>query len=475
MDVKKCEERCLSDCNCTSFAIADVRNGGLGCVFWTGELVAIRKFAVGGQDLYVRLNAADLDISSGEKRDRTGKIISWSIGVSVMLILSVIVFCFWRRRQKQAKADATPIVGNQVLMNEVVLPRKKRIFSGEDEVENLELPLMEFEAVVTATEHFSDFNKVGKGGFGVVYKGRLVDGQEIAVKRLSEMSAQGTDEFMNEVRLIAKLQHNNLVRLLGCCVYEGEKILIYEYLENLSLDSHLFDETRSCMLNWQMRFDIINGIARGLLYLHQDSRFRIIHRDLKASNVLLDKDMTPKISDFGMARIFGRDETEADTRKVVGTYGYMSPEYAMNGTFSMKSDVFSFGVLLLEIISGKRNKVFCDSDSSLNLLGCVWRNWKEGQGLEIVDKVIVDSSSPTFRPREISRCLQIGLLCVQERVEDRPMMSSIVLMLGSEAALIPQPKQPGYCVSGSSLETYSRRDDENCTVNQITMSIIDAR
>ncbi|KAF8086862.1 hypothetical protein N665_0610s0005 [Sinapis alba] len=478
IDVKKCEERCLSDCNCTSFATADVRNGGLGCVFWTGELVEIRKYGVGGQDLYVRLNAADLDFSSGEKRDRPGKIIGWSIGVSVVLILTVIVFCFWKRRQKQAKADATHTVGNQVLMNEV-LPRKKRKFSGEEEVEDLELPLIEFEAVVTATKHFSDFNKVGKGGFGVVYKGRLVDGQEIAVKRLSEMSAQGTGEFMNEVRLIAKLQHNNLVRLLGCCVYEGEKILIYEYLENLSLDFHLFDETRSCMLNWQMRFDIINGIARGLLYLHQDSRFRIIHRDLKASNVLLDKDMTPKISDFGMARIFGRDETEANTRKVVGTYGYMSPEYAMNGTFSMKSDVFSFGVLLLEILSGKRNKGFCDSDSNLNLLGCVWRNWKEGQGLEIVDTAIIDSSSPTFRAREILKCLQIGLLCVQERVEDRPMMSSVVLMLGSEAALIPQPKQPGYCISGSSRESYSTRskqyDDEFFTVNQITMSIIDAR
>ncbi|KAL0745504.1 hypothetical protein Bca101_102000 [Brassica carinata] len=377
------------------------------------------------------------DSSSGEKSDRTGKIIGLTIGgFSVMLTLIVIFFCFWKRRDKQAKADATPIVANQVLMNEVVLPRKKRnLFGEEDEVKDLKLPLMEFEAVVAATQHFSDVNKVGKGGFG-----RLSDGQEIAVKRLSEMSAQGTDEFMTEVTLIARLQHVNLVKLLGCCIYEGEKMLIYEYLENLSLDSHLFDEARSCLLNWQMRFDII--------------------------------------SDFGMARIFGRDETEANTRKVVGTYGYMSPEYAMNGTFSMKSDVFSFGVLLLEIISGKRSRSFRDSDSNLNLLGYVWRNWSEDQGLEIVDTaVIVDSSSPTFRPREILRCLQIGLLCVQELVEDRPMMSSVVLMLGSEGVLIPQPKQPGYCVaSGSSLDTQSKqRDDGAWTVNQFTNSIIDAR
>ncbi|RIA05208.1 hypothetical protein BRARA_K00502, partial [Brassica rapa] len=422
IDEKICKERCLSDCNCTSFAFG---KNGLGCVTWTGDLVDIRTYFEGGYALFVKVPAAD---------------------------------------------DPE---GNQVQLNEMVLRNINS--SREDEIEDLDLPLMDFEAVVAATERFSHSNQVGKGGFGAVYKGRLSDGQEIAVKRLSAMSAQGTDEFLNEVRLIARLQHVNLVRLLGCCVQANEKILIYEYLENLSLDSHIFDKTRSSMLNWQMRFDIINGIARGLLYLHQDSRFRIIHRDLKASNVLLDKDMAPKISDFGLARMFGRDETEANTRKVVGTYGYMSPEYAMNGTFSMKSDVFSFGVLLLEIISGKRNKGFCDSDSNLNLLGHVWRNWNEGQGLEIVDTaVIVDSSSPTCRPREILRCLQIGLLCVQERVEDRPMMSSVVLMLGSEAVFIPQPKRPGYCVaSGSSLDT--RSEDESFTVNKVTMSIIDAR
>ncbi|CAN6851438.1 unnamed protein product [Brassica oleracea] len=474
INLKKCEEWCLRDCTCTSFAAADVRNGGTGCVMWTRQLNDTRTYSIGGQDLYVKLAAADIVFSSDEERDRNGKKIGWSVGVSLMLILSVIVFCFWKRRQKQAKAAATPIVQNQVLMNGVVLPRRRNL-SEENAVEDLELPLMEFEAVLTATKHFSDCNKVGECGFGAVYKGRLLDGQEIAVKRLSEMSAQGTNEFMNEVRLIARLQHINLVRLLGCCVDEGEKILIYEYLENLSLDSHLFGLTRSSMLNWQMRFDIINGIARGILYLHRDSSIRIIHRDLKASNVLLDKDMTPKISDFGMARIFGRDETEANTRKVVGTYGYMSPEYAMEGIFSMKSDVFSFGVLLLEIISGKRNKGFNNSGRDNNLLDCVWRNWKEGQGLEIVDTVIIDSSSPTFRPRDIQRCLQIGLLCVQARPDDRPFMSAVVFMLESEAAHIPQPKPPGYCVIGNYSTWSKQRDRESCSVNQITMSIIDAR
>ncbi|KAJ4900737.1 Receptor-like serine/threonine-protein kinase SD1-8 [Raphanus sativus] len=474
-DVKECQESCLSDGNCTSFATADVRDG-TGCVIWSGELYDTRTYSFGGQDLYVKVANVDTVLSSDKRRDGNGKIIGWSIGVSSMIILSVIVFCFWKRRQKQAKAAATPIVRKK--MNGVVPSLRQKKLSMKNEVEDLELPLVEFDAVLTATEHFSDCNKIGKGGFGVVYKGKLLDGQEVAVKRLSEMSSQGTNEFMNEVRLIARLQHINLVQLVGCCVDEGEKILIYEYLENRSLHSHLFDLTRSRMLNWQMRFDIINGIARGILYLHQDSSIRIIHRDLKASNVLLDKHMTPKISDFGMARIFGRDETEGNTRKVVGTYGYMSPEYLIEGKFSIKSDIYSFGVLLLEIISGKRNKEFNNSGRHYNLLEYVWRNWKEGQGLEIVDRVISESSSPTFRPREILRCLQIGLLCVQARVEDRPLTSAVVLMLGSEAEEIPQPKPPGYCLIGNSLETYStwrQPDHDTCTVNQITMSIIDAR
>ncbi|KAJ4870729.1 Receptor-like serine/threonine-protein kinase SD1-6 [Raphanus sativus] len=477
--LKECEAKCLQDCNCTAYANTDIRDGGSGCVIWKGGLLDVRRYANGGQDLYVKLAAADLDV----KITSHGRILGSSIGVAIfLLIISIITFGFWKRKQKRSITIQTPNVdqvrSQDLLINEVILTSYSYI-SEESKTEDLELPLMEFESLAMATNRFSVANMLGQGGFGIVYKGILPDGKEIAVKRLSTMSLQGTDEFKNEVRLIARLQHINLVRLLGCCVEKGEKMLIYEYLENLSLDSHLFDKIRRSTLNWQKRFDIINGIARGLLYLHQDSRFRIIHRDLKASNVLLDKNMTPKISDFGMARIFGRDETEANTRKVVGTYGYMAPEYAMDGIFSMKSDVFSFGVLLLEIITGKRSKGFYNSNRDLNLLDFVWRYWKEGKGIETVDPIIIDSSSSALRTvHEILRCIQIGLLCVQERAEDRPVMSTVMVMLGSETTAIPQPKQPGFCAGRSLLETElssgTQRDDE-LSVNQITLSVIDAR
>ncbi|KAF8043177.1 hypothetical protein BT93_A1501 [Corymbia citriodora subsp. variegata] len=183
----------------------------------------------------------------------------------------------------------------------------------------IDVPFFDLEIILQATNNFSDENKLGRGGFGPVYKATFPGGQEIAVKRLSSGSGQGLEEFKNEVILIAKLQHRNLVRLVGYCVKGDEKMLLYEYMPNKSLDSFIFDRTRCSLLTWETRFEIILGIARGMLYLHQDSRLRIIHRDLKTSNVLLDEEMTPKISDFGLARIFEAKQTEGSTQRVVGT------------------------------------------------------------------------------------------------------------------------------------------------------------
>ncbi|KAM0051944.1 putative protein kinase RLK-Pelle-DLSV family [Helianthus debilis subsp. tardiflorus] len=288
-----------------------------------------------------------------------------------------------------------------------------------------------------ATTNFSTENKIGEGGFGVVYKGTLPSGLDIAVKRLSKGSGQGALEFKNEVLLLAKLQHRNLVRLLGFCIDAEEKILIYEYVANHSLDFFLFDPTKQVKLDWSTRYKIIKGIARGMLYLHEDSRLRIIHRDLKTSNILLDEEMNPKISDFGMARIVCRSQTQGMTNRIVGTFGYMSPEYAMHGHFSVKSDVFSLGVVLLEIISGKKN-TRVSQPGYADLLCHAWTMWKNGEPFKIFDSNLVDSISDN----EALRCINIALLCVQQDDELRPLMDSVVLMLNSYSIPLPVPENP---------------------------------
>ncbi|AEE78083.1 protein kinase-like [Arabidopsis thaliana] len=308
----------------------------------------------------------------------------------------------------------------------------------------------DFKAIEAATNKFCETNKLGQGGFGEVYKGIFPSGVQVAVKRLSKTSGQGEREFANEVIVVAKLQHRNLVRLLGFCLERDERILVYEFVPNKSLDYFIFDSTMQSLLDWTRRYKIIGGIARGILYLHQDSRLTIIHRDLKAGNILLGDDMNAKIADFGMARIFGMDQTEANTRRIVGTYGYMSPEYAMYGQFSMKSDVYSFGVLVLEIISGKKNSnVYqMDGTSAGNLVTYTWRLWSNGSPLELVDPSFRDN----YRINEVSRCIHIALLCVQEEAEDRPTMSAIVQMLTTSSIALAVPQRPGFFFRSSKHE-----------------------
>ncbi|XP_017978702.1 PREDICTED: G-type lectin S-receptor-like serine/threonine-protein kinase At4g27290 isoform X1 [Theobroma cacao] len=454
MSRSECEQACLRNCSCVAYAKVEVS----GCVMWFGSLIDVRQYSREeyGKDLYVRMDASEFESNKNVKRRAV--IISISVASGVLLLMT-LTWCYLTRKRGLKKSPAQEM-------------NNTHEFHPNPEEEDLDLPLFDWLTVASATNDFAFTNKIGEGGFGPVYRGKLQTGQEIAVKRLSKDSGQGLTEFKNEVIFIAKLQHRNLVRLLGCCIYGEERMLIYEYMPNRSLDRYIFDKTRGTSLNWQNRYDIINGIARGLLYLHRDSRLRIIHRDLKASNILLDGEMNPRISDFGLARTFGGDQSEANTSRIIGTYGYMSPEYAIEGLFSVKSDVFSFGVLVLEIVSGKRNRGFYHPDHDLNLLGHAWKLWNGGTPMEMIDPFMEKPVSTL----EVLRCIQVGLLCVQQRPEDRPTMSSVLLMLDSENPSLPQPKQPGFYTERFFTETdTSSTGKMPCNSNEITISMLQGR
>ncbi|KAM4121429.1 hypothetical protein ACB094_01G005200 [Castanea mollissima] len=457
MNLNECRVKCLNNCSCTAYANSDIKNGGSGCAMWFGDLIDIRQVAANGQyasmqDIYIRMPASEQVYHKEEKDKQKMKVIVIVVvAIAVVCGVLLIPYCISKRTNFREKLE------NNVMIDQNI----------DGQSEDMEVTFFTLATIATATDNFSNNNKLGEGGFGLVYKGTLVDGKEIAVKRLSWSSGQGLKEFKNEVILIAKLQHRNLVRLLGYCIEGDEKILIYEYMPNGSLDSFIFDQTRAKVLGWSMRFNIICGIARGLLYLHEDSRLRIIHRDLKASNVLLDSKMIPKISDFGMARSVGGDQTEGNTRRVAGTYGYMAPEYAINGIFSVKSDVFSFGILLLEIISGKKNRGQSHLDHSLNLVEHAWKLWKEGRPLELIDTCLEDSGIQS----KIIRCLHISFLCLQHHHDNRPNMSSVVMLLHSEGSL-PEPKEVGFFVEKKSP---SLSKNQPSSVNEITITGLEAR
>ncbi|CAM8915256.1 unnamed protein product [Rhodiola kirilowii] len=366
------------------------------------------------------------------------------------VILIVCIYVFIRLRKRIYKLDSVDEIGAETLQ-------------------------LDFGIVRAATNNFSIDNKLGQGGFGSVYKGKLADGQEIAVKRLATGSGQGDLEFKNEVVLVAKLQHRNLVRLLGFCLQGQERLLIYEFVANASLDQILFDPAKRSFLDWERRFKIIVGVARGLLYLHEDSRLRIIHRDLKASNVLLDEEMHPKIADFRMARLINIDQTQGSTSRIVGTHGYMAPEYVMHGQFSVKSDVYSFGMLLLELVSGQKNNRFRIGEIEEDLISFAWNSWRAGNAAIMIDTTIIHS------PRnEIMRCIHIGLLCVQESVAARPTMASVVLMLSSFSLTLPLPTEPAFFVHSNSGTSNPEgiphtQLPNNTSINDVSITDLDPR
>ncbi|KMZ73110.1 S-locus receptor kinase (SRK) [Zostera marina] len=469
--IELCRSICMKNCSCTAYSTADASdNKQKGCLYWYGDLIDIKKFGFGGQELFLRLPASEIEKYQEKNKNTKGMIIAiiaCASGTTLFLLgLLLVITIKWRRNKKEKE--------NIGIMQPASLNFDNEQNPNWKDVHNI----FKLSVIASATNNFSDDNKIGQGGFGSVYKGKMEDGVNIAVKRLFKVDGQGIHEkmFMNEAALIAKCQHKNLVRLLGCCIEGEERMLIFEFMQNGSLDAMIFGENR-LKLEWKICEEIILGISKALLYLHQDSRFKIIHRDIKAGNVLLDEAMNPKITDFGTARLFGSDQIEDCTRIKIGTHGYMSPEYAMNGIFSPKSDVFSFGVLLLEIISGKKVlSSFCNLQESnlLELVRIVWRLYNEEKTSELINNCLID----TYSTPQALRFIEIGLLCVQEEAVDRPDMSIVVQMLNKENLTVPESNRPGFCErSGvhNKKKNPSTSKSIPCSTNMVTFTTKDAR
>nr|XP_015882094.2 probable LRR receptor-like serine/threonine-protein kinase At1g56140 [Ziziphus jujuba var. spinosa] len=357
-----------------------------------------------------------IDSKPSTNKNRTGLAVGIAVGAGVLGLLFILMILYVVLRRKKSNAND----------NEELIGIDVRPFT------------FSYNELKTATNDFSSDNKLGEGGFGPVYKGTLRDGRVIAAKQLSMTSHQGKNQFVTEIAIISAVQHRNLVKLYGCCLKGNKRLLVYEYMENKSLDQALFGNKR-LGLSWSTRYEICLGVARGLAYLHEESRLRIVHRDVKASNILLDSDLIPKISDFGLARLCDDGQTHINTG-VAGTIGYVAPEYAMRGHLSEKTDVFAFGVVALEIVSGRPNSDLSLEEEKMYLLEWAWNLYEEKREVELVDSALSE-----FNEEQVRRVIKIALFCTQTSPSLRPRMSRVVAMLSGDVEVrCTQISKPGY-------------------------------
>ncbi|KAM0062390.1 putative protein kinase RLK-Pelle-DLSV family [Helianthus debilis subsp. tardiflorus] len=358
---------------------------------------------------------------------KRGKIIAIVVSVvssmSLIAVASMIVVYVWKDRYIQKKRKG-------------YYDAKKMAKMLNDSSLNFK-----YSTVEKATGKWDESNKLGQGGFGTVYKGVLSDGREIAVKRLFFNNKFRAADFYNEVNMISSVQHKNLVRLLGCSCSGPESILIYEYLPNMSLDHFIFDATKGRSLNWEKRYNIIIGTAEGLVYLHENTKCRIIHRDIKAANILLDLRLRAKIADFGLARSFQDDKSHISTA-IAGTLGYMAPEYLAHGQLTEKADVYSFGVLVLEVVTGIENNKSKNTEYTDSLVAIAWNHFQQNKCEEIFDPNLMMHNNNN--QKEAIKAIQVGLLCTQEDPSLRPSMSTVLKMLAKDDEPLPPPSNPPF-------------------------------
>ncbi|WZY76338.1 hypothetical protein YC2023_022722 [Brassica napus] len=360
-----------------------------------------------------------------KKKYRTGTIVGVIVGLGLLSIFTGVVIFIIRKSRKRYTDD-------EELLNMDVKPYT-----------------FAYSELKNATRDFNPSNKLGEGGFGTVYKGNLNDGREIAVKVLSVGSKHGKRQFVAEIVAISAVMHRNLVKLYGCC-YEGDnRLLVYEYLQNGSLDHALFGGDKTLQLNWPTRFEICMGVARGLAYLHEEASIRIIHRDVKASNILLDSNLLPKVSDFGLAKLYDEKETHMSTR-VAGTIGYLAPEYAMRGYLTEKTDVYAFGIVVLELLSGRKNFDVNLENEKKYLLDWAWNLHENSREVELLDHELTE-----FNMEEAKRMIGISLLCTHSSHFLRPPMSRVVAMLSGDVEVSDITSKPGYLTDWRSDDTSS--------------------
>ncbi|KAK1410560.1 hypothetical protein QVD17_37097 [Tagetes erecta] len=372
---------------------------------------------------------------------KKGAVIGGVLGGVGVLIMFLIALLLWYRRSKRT----TPIDS----LNGATLQGPKE-YSYTD--------------LKKATKDFKDENKLGEGGFGDVYKGIVKGGNTVAVKKLAIGSITARDNFDTEVRVISNVHHRNLIRLLGCCSKGPELLLVLEYMPNGSLEKYLYGEKLGS-LNWKQRYDIIFGMARGLAYLHEQYHVTIIHRDIKPSNILLDNDFQPKIADFGLARLLPEDQTHISTR-FGGTLGYTAPEYAIHGQLSEKVDTYSFGMVVLEIVTGKRcTDVPNESVGEEYLLERAWNHYESSIHLKLVD----DSLDPAeYREEDIKKIIEIALMCTQSPVSMRPTMSEVVMLLSDRSRVQNPPTRKNLDIGDLKIQV------DNSTSDKMPMSNADA-
>ncbi|XP_057949311.1 cysteine-rich receptor-like protein kinase 2 [Malania oleifera] len=397
----------------------------LGCLPWSEG----RALNTGCFMRYSDTDFLNAEKGKGGFEGKTIGINAIAISVVSSITILILVVAIWLHAKKQMRIRSKRRASNY--WNAKILQESGLNFK--------------FATLEKATGFFSDANKLGQGGFGTVYKGVLADGREIAVKRLFFNNTQRAADFYNEVNIISRVEHKNLVRLLGCSCSGPESLLVYELIPNQSLDRFLFDPNKGKILNWEKRYEIITGIAEGLVYLHENTNIKIIHRDIKVSNILLDFKFQAKIADFGLARSFHEDKSHISTA-IAGTLGYMAPEYVIHGRLTEKADVYSFGVLLLEIVTGRQNNKAQATEFSFSLVITAWKQFLQQKVEELIDPNLKlgENQVDDKVTEEALRVVHIGVLCTQEIPSMRPTMVKVLKMLSKKEVDLPTPTNPPF-------------------------------